>query len=69
MTRRPILYELVAGDVMAVKNRVSQLLGDGWWLHGKLISLNDTQVARELVKFGPIRHVPDGGGVVTVMED
>ncbi len=76
MNRRPIEYELIAGDVLAVKREVKRLVvQDGWWLHGELVRLNDTQVARELVKYAPAKYVMnddyarDGVGTVPVRED
>lgn len=69
MRRRPIQYELIAGDVRSVKHEVAWLVSDGWRLYGGLIRLNDTQVARELVKYEPIQHAADGGVTLTVGED
>jgi hypothetical protein len=64
MRRRPIEYELVVGGASSVIGRVAQLVGEGWWLLGPLYVLNDTQVARELVKYEPLTQALDDGVVV-----
>ena len=64
MNRRPIEYKLVVGGSYAVYQSVAELVANGWWLHGELLRLNDTQVARELVKYEPLSAVTSSGHVV-----
>ena len=69
MRRRPIEYRLVSGDIAHVEIAVWYLVEDGWWLYGALIQTSTGHVARELVKYAPVKYVGDGGHVLVVGED